>query len=255
MLIKWLAFVRQVACAPGMVTGVRKVAFDQTFTLTWEELISATLTYEDLGYTRMKGRQLERIYWPQEGMDAMLEKLAERESKPHTSVAVSMAAGIKDSRSQGFCMQSTVFTQTKAGLEISILYRSTEIIQKFLADLVFFKQKFGPLLIGKKPLKVKFYFVNAYISAVFSPIILRYDPDPLKLFQELEIRDPKFFRTFGLASQRNFNPTCVYQYRTRVKQWEYYQEHVGNSNPKMLPIIARLSRLRGTLEDSDEDDI
>jgi len=250
MLTKWLAFVRQVACAPGMVTGVRKVAFDQTFTLTWGELISATLTYEDLGYTKMKGRQLERIYWPQEGMDAMLEKLSLRKFKPHSSVAVSMAAGVKDSRSQGHCMLSTVVTQTSQGRHVDLQYRSTEITQKFLADLVFFKHKLVPLFGDYPPKFIRFRFANTYLSAVFAPIWMRYEPEPLKVFLELRDQDPKFFRTFGLATRKFFNDTHNYSYRTRVKMFEYYKEHC-TTDPELKKLLIGLT---GTIEEDDDED-
>jgi len=251
MLTEWLAFVRRVAYPnQGMVTGVRKVAFDQYFCLSWEELISSKLTYEDLGYTKAKGRQLERIYWPQESMTVALEKLHDRRSKPHSSVAVQMAAGEKDSRSQGYCMQSFVITQTALGRQVDIYYRSTEVTQKFLADLVFFRTKLVPLFGDNPPNIVRFRFANTYLSAVFAPIFLRYEPDPLEFFQELERQDPKFFRTFGLATRRFFNETHNYSYRTRVKMFEYYKEHC-TTNPAVQKLLANLT---GTVEEDDEDE-
>lgn len=254
MMARWLEFVRQVAQSPGMVTGVRKVAFDQKFELTWEELTSSKLTYEDLGYTRTKGRQLERIYWPVPEVEAAFAKLASRKGKPHSSVAIQLKNGIKDSRSQGRCLQNMVVTQTDKLLYVDIFYRSTEVIQKFLADLVFFSQKLPTYFPGRKPNAVRMHFANTYLSAVFVPILLRYDPDPMEFFTTLKEQDPKFFRTFGLAARRNFNPTCVYNYRTRVKQWEYHQEHVGNVSSKMRPVIRLLSTLKGEIIEEPEPD-
>jgi len=250
MIAKWLAFVRQVASTPGMVTGVRKVAFDQSFILTWEELTKATLTYEDLGYTKTKGRQLERIYWPQESMGAMLEKLNSRRYKPHSSVAVQMAAGIKDSRSQGYCMQSMVITQTSSGRQVDLYYRSTEVIKKFLADLVFFKTKLVPLFGDNPPTVIRFRFANTYLSAVFAPIFLRYEPKALEFFTTLRKEDPKFFRTFGLATRRFFNETHNYSYRTRVKMFEYYKEHC-TTDPHLQKLLVGLT---GTIEEDEDED-
>lgn len=253
MLTKWLRFVRQVAGAKGMVTGVRKVAFDQSFELTWGELTSCPIKYEDLGYTKAKGRQLERIYWPQEDFVAAMAKLADRRSKPHSSVAVQLSAGEKDSRSQGYCMQNMVITQTADRMYIDVYYRSTEVTQKFLADLVFFAAKLPAFFPDRKPSVIRFKFANTYLSAVFAPILLRYEPDPLGLFVQLYEEDPKFYRTFGLATRRFFNETHNYSYRTRVKMFEYYKEHVGNDG-KMKVLVKTLAKLTGDVPEDDEDE-
>ena len=252
MLRKWLDFTHRVAFAPGMVTGVRKVAFDQKFMLTWDELCNCPITYQDLGYTAAKGRQLERIYWPQEDFQAAIDKLKARTSKPHSSVAVQLSAGTKDSRSQGYCMQNMVITQTAGSFHLDVYYRSTEVTQKFLADLVFFSQKLPQFFPDRKPAFIRFRFANTYLSAVFAPILLRYDPNPMELFINLDMHDPKFYRTFGLATRRFFNETHNYTYRTRVKMFEYYKEHVDKE--KMKPLVKLLSTLKGELVD-DEDEV
>lgn len=253
MLRKWRAFVKQVACAPGMVTGVRKVAFDQSFELTWKELTSCPIKYEDISYTKMKGRQLERIYWPKEPMEAALEKLRTRLAKPHSSVAVQLSAGVKDSRSQGFCMQNLVITQTADQMYIDIYYRSTEVVQKFLADLIFFAAKLPPLFPDRKPSVIRFKFANTYLSAVFAPILLRYEPLPREFFVALYENDPKFFRTFGLATRKFFKDTHNYTYRTRVKMFEYYQEHLKD-DVKMKNVVLMLSKLTGDVPDDEEEE-
>jgi len=253
MIATWLRFVWQVAGSErGIITGVRKVAFDQGFEVSWEQLATSPLTYEDLGYTKMKGRQLERIYWNQEGFDAAMEKLESRKGSPHSSVAIQMSAGVKDSRSQGHCMQNLVITQTALGRQVDIYYRSTEVTQKFLADLVLFSKKL-PVVFGDDPPNVvRFRFANAYLSAVFMPIFLRYEVYPLGFFQQLEKKDPKFFRTCGLATRRFFNPTHSYTYRTRIKMFEYYQKHVEQT--KMKGLVKMLSTLKGEAPTEEDDD-
>lgn len=251
MINQWLEFVRRVAFSAGMVTGFRKVAFDQMFVLTWDQLIGCPLTYEDLGYTKAKGRQLERIYWPQEDFQAAIDKLKERTSNPHSSVAVQLSAGTKDSRSQGYCMQNMVITQTQGSFHIDVYYRSTEVTQKFLADLVFFSQKLPQFFPDRKPAFIRFRFANTYLSAVFAPILLRYERHPVALFEDLETHDPKFYRTFGLATRRFFNETHNYTYRTRIKMFEYYKAHVDKE--RMKPLVKRLSTLKGEIIDDDDE--
>lgn len=254
MINAWLDFVRQAALAPGMTTGVRKIVFDQHFEMPWETLTSCPISYEDIAYTKAKGRQLERIYWPVPDIEAAFEKLKSRTSKPHSSVAIQLKNGIKDSRSQGRCLQTLVVTQTPDRLYIDISYRSTEVTQKFLADLIFFSQKLPAYFPDRTPSVVRFHFANAYISAVFAPILMRYDGQPLGFLREVRSADPKFFRTYGLSVGKNFNPICVYTYRTRQKMWSYHQEHVGVSSKKMLPVVKLLASLRGTITEEPEPD-
>lgn len=237
------------------ITGVRKVCADQSFQLTWWELLEIRdLNYEDLCYTKAKGAQLNRNYWDQSGVDAAVEKLNGRRDKPHSSVSIQLQNGPKDSRSQGFCMQNLVISVTPETCTVDIYYRSTELIQKFLADLVFFSRKLPELFgrLGYRPTVVRFKFANTYLSAVFMPIFLRFEPDPLGFFQNLERRDPKFFRTCGLATRRFFTPTHNYSYRTRVKMFEYYKQHV--EDPRMKPLVKMLSTLKGETPTDDEDE-
>lgn len=237
-----------------MVTGVRKVAFDQRMVLTWDQLVNCPLTYEDIGFTAAKGRQLERIYWPQEDFQAAIEKLRSRVSKPHSSVAVQMASGVKDSRSQGYCLQNMVITQTPKHLHIDIFYRSTEAIAKFLADLIFFSRKLPPLF-DRKPTHITFHFANSYVSALFAPILLRYHSKPLDFFIQVSKEDPKFFRTFGLSTRRNFGDINPYSYRTRSKMWDYQHQFINLKSHKMLPVVRLLTGLTGEIVDDDDDEV
>lgn len=255
MLDKWSKFVWAVAAAPTLaITGVRKVVSDQSFELTWGELTSSTLRYQDLCYTKAKGAQLNRNYWDEEESTNAVEKLLERASKPHSSVSIQLRNGAKDSRSQGYCMQNMVITMTATTCTVDVYYRSTELIQKFLADLVFFADKLPKLFekLGREPSVIRFKFANVYLSAVFMPIFLRFEKYPAEFFSHTLERDPKFYRTCGLATRRFFNETHNYTYRTRVKMFEYYKEHVDPA--KMKPLVKMLSTLKGEMPLDEEDD-
>jgi hypothetical protein len=232
---------------------VRKVAADQSFELEFSDLTGSKLKYTDICYTKAKGTQLNRNYWDQEGVDAAVTKLASRSDKPHSSVSIQLQNGAKDSRSQGYCMQNMVITTTPDTCTVDIYYRSTELIQKFLADLIFFSEKLPEIFekLGREPSVIRFKFANVYLSAVFMPIFFRYETDPLGFFQHLERSDPKFYRTCGLATRRFFNPDHNYTYRTRVKMFEYWKEHVTPS----AALQKKLAGLKGeVIETEDEEE-
>lgn len=234
------------------ITGVRKVAADQSFELPWEALVASKVRYEDICYTKAKGAQLLRNYWNQEYVDAAVEKLLGRADKPHSSISIQLQGGVKDSRSQGYCMQNMVITLTPDTCTIDIYYRSTELIQKFLADLIFFAKQLPPIFekLGRTPTTIRFKFANVYLSAVFMPIFLRYETDHLGFFQTLQRGDPKFFRTCGLATRRFFQPDHNYTYRTRIKMFEYWKEHVTPS----APLQKMLAGLKGEVIDTEDDE-
>lgn len=253
MIKHWLEFLSRASVAPSLViTGVRKVAADQSFELPWEALVASKVRYEDICYTKAKGAQLQRNYWDQDSVDAAVEKLLDRKGKPHSSISIQLQGQGKDSRSQGYCMQNMVITLTPDTCTIDIYYRSTELIQKFLADLIFFAKQLPPIFekLGRTPSVIRFKFANVYLSAVFMPIFLRYETDPLGFFQTLQRGDPKFFRTCGLATRRFFQPDHNYTYRTRVKMHEYWQEHVTN-DPALQKMLAGL---KGEVVEDENDD-
>lgn len=254
MIDEWRDLIWRAAAAPTLqLSGVRKIAADQSLILPWDSLTNLGMDYGDLCYTKAKDRQLLRNYWSQAEVDAAMEKLAGRKSKDHSSVSIQMRAGDKDSRSQGFCMQNTVITMTPTVLTLDIYYRSTELIQKFGADLVFFSRQFPPLFekLGRTPSVVRMRFANVYLSAVFMPILMRYEPDPLGFFQHLEKHDPRFYRTCGLATRRFFNATHNYTYKTRAKMFDYWKEHVDAK--KVKPLGKHLSTLKGEVPVNDDE--
>lgn len=130
-------------------------------------------------------------------------------------------------------MVAMVITRTKTDASVDIFYRSTELIQKFAADLVFFSKQF-PVIFDEldfEPSVVRFHFANVYLSAMFIPIVLKYDDGAI--FEELK-KDPQFYRTAGMSTRRYFNATHNYTYRTRVKLFEYWKENVDESKLEKL---------------------
>lgn len=241
MIAAWTSLIRQASYAePLLYAGVRKIVEDFSFEL---DSLEQGFEYEDLCYTPSKGAQLKRNYWNQESWDAALEKLVSREGKEHSSVAVRLQAAEKDSRSQGFCMQNLVITRTRKKTSVDIFYRSTEVIQKFAADLMFFAQELPPVLEahGIKPDVYRFKFANLYVSAMFAPIYIRFEEDPADFLRKLQRTDPRFARTLALALHKHYQEDHSYSYRTRVKMFDYWRKHITKEKADaMEPIIRNI---------------
>ena len=252
MINHWLGLVSKVSTMPVMlITGVRKIVENVTFTIPVSCLYSPSPDFTDICYTKSKFTQLNRVYWDSEGVDAAVEKLTGRKDKPHTSVSIQLRSGEKDSRSQGFCMQNMVITQVGSYSVVDVYYRSTEVLQKFLADLIFFKRVLPDVFNRMKiePKEIRFHFANVYLSAVFMPIFVRYSSDPVEFFKQLEQSDPKFHRTCGLSVSKFLKETHNYTYRTRVKMFEYFKEYV---DPKKTLAITKYMKVKGLLTSTEE---
>lgn len=180
--------ISQVITQPAFLySGVRKIVQDLNWTITEMPKWS----YGDLGYGANKSRQMERNYINLEELERVGSILTKRRDHQFTSVAMSMRGGKKDSRSMGWCMLSLVITSgPKLPTVAEVQYRSTELILKFGADLVFLPTVFERLNI--RPDTIRFRFANAYLSGVFFPTLCSFW-DPIDFLEYLWKKDNKLF--------------------------------------------------------------
>lgn len=128
----------------------------------------------DLGYAsyESKMRQLMSHYYNEESIKAAVDQLNNRtgDGKKFTSVAISCVGGDKKKTSQGHCIQTIIISLHETlGINITVFYRTTEICQKFAADLLFLKHILFPAIIGDKPInQVYFYFSTVYLSPLYT---------------------------------------------------------------------------------------
>ncbi len=169
-----------------LYSGVRKIVQDVTWTI--DEL--PDLTYEDLGYGQNKFKQLCRNYIDLGELERVRVLLDHRAGQSFTSVAMSLRGASKDSRSMGHCMQTLVISWKKDYETVEVQYRSTEVIQKFGADLVFLRYILEELDLA--PNLFRFRFANAYLSGVFFPTLCAHW-DPIDFLEYLWEHDKKLF--------------------------------------------------------------
>jgi hypothetical protein len=224
----WADFIEEMVCADGYTCQLRKFVQGQTWVIPgdmWTE--GKSLTFEQLDYTeKNKMAQLMRNYYNAESIAEANTKLLSRfdGKKYQTSVAASTVGGQKKGDSQGHCMRTVVvthFTKSVAGqdcITIDVMYRSTELIKKFGADLIYLQKHLIPKIIEGVPYPIKevrFYFSNLFVSSLFLPI-LYYMKDPVKLLEKIRQADPEFYKRC-FSQNRTFleKEYGHFSYRTR----------------------------------------
>ena len=170
-----------------LYSGVRKILQD----ITWTTHELPDLTYEDLGYGPNKFKQLVRNYVNADEFERVRTLLDRRAGQSFTSVALSLRGQPKDSRSLGHCMQTLVVSWKKDYEAVEVQYRSTEVIQKFGADLVFLRWILDELDLS--PNLYRFRFANAYLSGVFFPTLCAHW-EPIEFLEYLWEHDEKLFK-------------------------------------------------------------
>jgi len=179
--------IKQCIQAPAfMYSGVRKIIQDITWTI--DEL--PDLTYGDLGYGPNKFTQLCRNYLDTDELERVRALLDKRAGQSFTSVAMSLRGAAKESRSMGHCMQTLVIAWKKDMETVEVQYRSTEVVKKFGADLVFLRYLLDELDLS--PNLFRFRFANAYLSGVYFPTLCSYW-NPVDFFDYLWEHDQKLF--------------------------------------------------------------
>jgi hypothetical protein len=242
-----------------VVHGVRKIVQG----LYWEEaeMFPAMDILKDLGYQKGKVTRLMNLYYNREEVAKAKAKLAQRKGEEHSSVSISMRNVEKSHpAAQGWCIQNIVISESWQGrkrrVTADIFYRSTELIMKFGADLSLIKAVFDELEIDPAP--IRFYFANAYVSAVFFPLLFSFT-DPVELFEHIRRVDKKFHFLTAKAVSRYLDPNNRYTYRAQVKQWKitqdtvdrtkldpYLLKHLGEYHELHLPKPKRRSTVRKT---------
>lgn len=171
-----------------LYSGVRKIIQD----LTWEIQIRdlPDIDYPALGYGSNKFKQLYRNYINEEELERVRSLLDRRAGQSFSSIAMSLRGQKKDSRSMGHCMQTLIISWTKDHANAEVQYRSTEVIQKFGADLIFLRYLLQEL--DFKPEVIRFRFANAYLSGVFFPTLCSFW-DPVDFLDYLWENDKRLF--------------------------------------------------------------
>lgn len=220
-----VGLIKHACAAPTFVLhGVRKIVQG----IAWQEtqLAPAPDILEILGYRPVKVTRLMNLYYNAGDVEKAKAKLKERIGEEHSSVSIITKNMEKTHpKTQGHCIQNIVISQRWKSKTLTttadVFYRSTELIMKFGADLTLLHQYFDALEV--KPSPIRFYFSNAYVSAVFFPLLFRHTPG-VAMLEHIRKHDKSFWFLATKAMSRYMDPVNRYTYRAQLKQRNLAQE-------------------------------
>jgi hypothetical protein len=189
-------------------SGCRKILRERRMVFT---ALDDSLQLTDAGFTRHKMRYLERAYMHEESLRVAVDLWARRRVqdkygsvgvtcynhfvKGGDSIADVEAKKSKRASVMGPCIQSMVVTYLdRRTYAVDMFYRTTELLKKFPADLVFARDVLlKPFdFSGMKLDSVNCHFANVTIHPMYFATVLPLIPDPVAAFELLKERDKYF---------------------------------------------------------------
>lgn len=207
---EWVkATLRMAMREADFYSGCRKIITGRTiiFQDLWDD--QDPLILADAGYTSSKMSHLVRLYVHEESIEAAIKLWKLRRQKTsYGSVGfttynhfVKNDAVKKSKRASvmGPCIQSVVITQVKGGGKASYFvdafYRTTELLKKFPADLVFIRD----VLLkdfdfsGMEFLGMRCHFANITVHPQYFVTLIPHLDDPIGELEKIKNRDRYFY--------------------------------------------------------------
>lgn len=167
------------------------------------------LVLEDAGYTKSKMSHLTRLYLHEESRTMAKVLWDERRKKTsYGSVGFTCYNHLlkndptkksKRASVMGPCIQSVVITQVKGGKNgqyfIDCFYRTTEILKKFPADLVFIRDVLlqGFDFEGMEFLGMRCHFANITVHPQYFVTLIPHLEDPIEELEKIKKKDRYFY--------------------------------------------------------------
>lgn len=207
---EWADEVLRLSRRPAdFYSGCRKIITQHQ--IHFDDLWDAEdpLILEDAGYTSAKMAHLVRLYVHEESIEAAIKLWDLRRSKTsYGSVGftcynhfVKNDAVRKSKRASvmGPCIQSVVITQIKGGKKgkymIDAFYRTTEILKKFPADLIFIRDVLlkGFNFDGMEFAGLTCHFANVTVHPQYFVTLIPHLEDPIAELDRIKKKDKFFF--------------------------------------------------------------
>ncbi len=222
---KWIDWVMSHVLWTDASSHAQERKFMEGLTLTipgkiWAKGCSHKLS--DLGYsdTGTKMSQLVRDYTNYESIEEAKAAFHTRKDQAVTAWNISTIGAVK-TNAQGHCISNIIVgyhsprvtLDRKPRLTVDILYRTTELLRKFGADLLFLRNNLIPDILEGNPWEietpdlVRMYFPSCFFSALFIPVFYQYI-DPVGYLQELKEAEGD-----GIFYRR-----CLYRTKTMLEK-------------------------------------
>ena len=183
MRAEWIAQCLQLSRRPAeFYSGCRKIVTGRSFDLS---NLDDDLSIADCGFTKSKLTMLRRLYLHEESRD-MAVRLWERRLKQGKYGSVGFTCynhllkadpekKSKRASVMGPCIQSVVITLlNNRTVNIDAFYRTTELLKKFPADLVFLRDELLPpfAIPPERINRVRFHFAGITIHPMYFVTII-----------------------------------------------------------------------------------
>ncbi len=199
---EWVDYCIGFAAQPAdLYSGCRKILRVQQMRFA---SLDESLQLADCGFTNNKMRYLERAYLHEESLKVAAEDLwvRRRAQDKYGSVGVTCYNHfIKSEKTSkrgsvmGPCIQAfTVTYVNRKTYAVDVFYRTTELLKKFPADLVFLRDVLlKPFNFDGMTLDaVNCHFANITVHPMYFATVLPLLPDPIASLRRLKADDPYF---------------------------------------------------------------
>jgi len=204
---EWVDLCLGLAATPAhFYSGARKILRNQhvTFGRPKTDLVMA-----DAGYTKSKMTMLTKNYLHEESkavaIDLWNKRLGQRKygSVSFTTFNHFVKGGTIDAKRSkrasvfGPCIQSVAITyMPDHTAEVDVFYRTTELLKKFPADLVFFRDVLlAGFDFGTVPLKkLHFHFASVTVHPMYFVTVIPHLENPIEELDNIQAHDPHFWQ-------------------------------------------------------------
>lgn len=190
-------------------SGCRKIIRPRTVTFhdLWDQ--DDPLALEDCGYTKAKISHLRRGYLHEDSIEAaiMLWNLRRQKTSYGSAgfttynhfVKANVEKKSKRASVMGPCIQAITLTQVKGGKNaayaIDAFYRTTELLKKFPADLIFIRDVLlaGFNFEGMEFLGLTCHFANVTVHPMYFVTLIPHLEDPIRELERIKKKDRYFY--------------------------------------------------------------
>lgn len=238
---EWLDYCVGFCAEPAdLYSGCRKILRGRTMIF---QTLDDSLQLADCGFTSHKMRYLMRAYMHEESLRVAAKDLWVRRRKQDKYGSVGVTCYnhfIKSEKTSlrgsvmGPCIQSVVVTYLdKRHYAVDVFYRTTELLKKFPADLVFLRDVILPEFdfSGMTLDAVTCHFANVTIHPMYFATILPLLPDPVGALEQLKVQDPYFW---GWVNKWNARYICDEFHRGIAKFAQALRVH-KDARGRLLP--------------------
>jgi hypothetical protein len=187
----WIDLCEDYFYTKKEISGTSKYYQCQTKIITD---LTPNLSMQDMGYRNNKIKQLIRNYFNEESTKQAVEEFKKRSNKTSPFSISASCRGIPKAgnKSLDYCLQGYVLVgKGDKTCKLIMMYRTTEVVKKFYADLVFFQEYILPKFDFKNCPITEVHIMAGNITAnfLYYPLLIPHQKLPIQKLKNLKIKD------------------------------------------------------------------